>query len=750
MKNFCKVLSLILILAMLIPGCTKDPRDSQTAAPESTDSVTESTPGETVSEDNITPEETESQTNPESTTGATQAATSTPGASNVDKSIPVSDTSFLYKTSAGKKTFSPDPTNAVSQYDNLLLKLENFPIEFTYGSKAYKGFKGFRIEGSSFKSIDRGTETEIKLRSADINALFTLTSRVFPSEKAYEYVVNITNDSKTNTKVIKDLMFCPEFSGSNPSLATLSGDSNGQYNEIDIALSAQTISYNSTTGRPTHEAFPYYNLRHGNGGTFIAIGWPGTWSSSFTYTKSANKTIVTAGQRRIQTYIAPGENIRTPLMGFVEYENLSKDEQTNAWRHYYLNDVMPKDNGKTVDTSLCTWSPSVNKDSDAEASAVATLKAFKDNGLKVESIWLDAGWYNGLFGSVGEQLKTGVWEIDTKKFPNSMSDIKDYTNKNDIDFLLWFEPEVVRLSKSGFLKKYPDFKAEWLLECKNGSNTYQIVNLGNKDCEKWMFNKITSVIEKAGVDIYRQDFNENPATSWASADKTNRYGITENKYVQGYLSFWDSLLKKFPGLVIDSCASGGGRNDLETMKRSVPLHYTDWFDAHHEDYLMKAKMTQTLFAWFPYFKNQAYQSSLVKNRMNYSMFSMLTANANTSKAGWDLMKQSYSEFNQIRDYYYDDYYQLTTYSTNANRWNAWEFFDKKDSSGFAQFYCTEKSTELTKTFKLKGLDASKTYKITDFDGLVSVTATGKDLMTNGVKIKVPNANYCVITLIKPV
>ena len=136
--------------------------------------------------------------------------------------------------------------------------------------------------------------------------------------------------------------------------------------------------------------------------------------------------------------------------------------------------------------------------------------------------------------------------------------------------------------------------------------------------------------------------------------------------------------------------------------------------------------------------------------MNYSMFSMLTANASTSAAGWDLMKQCYNEYNQIREYYYDDYYQLTDYTINANRWNGWEFFDKQSSSGFAQFYCTEKSTELTKTFKLKGLDASKTYKITDFDGLVSVTATGKDLMDKGITITVPNANYCVIALIKPV
>ena len=42
----------------------------------------------------------------------------------------------------------------------------------------------------------------------------------------------------------------------------------------------------------------------------------------------------------------PGETIRTPLMGFVEYTGLTPDEQTNAWRHYYINDVMRKIDGE--------------------------------------------------------------------------------------------------------------------------------------------------------------------------------------------------------------------------------------------------------------------------------------------------------------------------------------------------------------------------------------------------------------------
>ena len=52
--------------------------------------------------------------------------------------------------------------------------------------------------------------------------------------------------------------------------------------------------------------------------------------------------------------------------------------------------------------------------------------------------------------------------------------------------------------------------------------------------------------------------------------------MTENKYVIGYLAYWDELLRRHPGMLIDSCASGGRRNDLETMRRAVPLLRSDY------------------------------------------------------------------------------------------------------------------------------------------------------------------------------
>ena len=94
---------------------------------------------------------------------------------------------------------------------------------------------------------------------------------------------------------------------------------------------------------------------------------------------------------------------------------------------------------------------------------------------------------------------------------------------------------------------------------------------------------VSGLIHQYKIGIYREDFNISPLDFWHIQDPDERKGATENHYLQGHLAFWDELLNRHPSLIIDSCASGGRRNDLETMRRSVPLHYSDYGYGLHPD-----------------------------------------------------------------------------------------------------------------------------------------------------------------------
>ena len=86
--------------------------------------------------------------------------------------------------------------------------------------------------------------------------------------------------------------------------------------------------------------------------------------------------------------------------------------------------------------------------------------------------------------------------------------------------------------------------------------------------------------------------------------------MAENLHVQGYLHYWDDLLERNPGLWIDSCASGGRRNDLETLRRAVPLLRSDYqaFDGNPAYAPGNQGHTYGLSSWIPYYGQGVYYS----------------------------------------------------------------------------------------------------------------------------------------------
>ncbi len=676
----------------------------------------------------------------------------TDGAKTLTRDITVT----VYDIAAFEDTTTQKPAMAEYQamMNNLTTENDAFPLSFAYAGTSYSSFKGFAVEAQTSVEIDRGIETVTNLRHSNIPALFVLTTRVYPYESAYEYMVEIKNGGTVNTGTFYNLSFAFDMKGTSPVLSGINGDTAGS-NYVPYYIDLASTSYNveTATGRPTHQVFPYYNINYTTNGVyngkFIALGWPGTFRVNFTYNATTQSTTFTGGQAMVNTYVKPGETLRTPLMGILSYANVSPDEQQNMWRKYYLNDIMRKIDGEMMPTYVGTGGMTVSRSTHAYQMY---LDAFQTNGISPEILWMDAGWYGGSSGEPVEWAKTGSWLIDESKFPGELQDVREILTDRDIDMLLWFEPENNRLDKTAFLAANPDFKEEWFLGTLDEGSWLQsnLVDLGNTECLQWVTDKVSAIIEKAGVKVYRQDFNNNPAPAWFANDEENRTGMTENQYIQGYLAFWDALIERHEGLIIDSCASGGGRNDLESMKRAVPLHYSDYFDGGNcNDYDAKGKFSQALFAWFPYFKNELYAlDSMYQIRMNYAAFSLLKIdNPLSNDTRWDLLRQGYAEYDVIRGFFYDDYYQLTSWSANPDRWDARMFYNSETCQGFASVACQEASSTLTNTVKFKGLDSSKTYHITDFDGLVNVTATGQSLMENGISITVPEKPYCSILLI---
>jgi alpha-galactosidase len=472
-------------------------------------------------------------------------------------------------------------------------------------------------------------------------------------------------------------------------------------------------------GRGTNHAFPYYNLTMPGGGLILAVGWPGQWAATFSRDADRGLRIV-AGQELTHLVLRPGEEIRTPLVAVLFWQGDDALRAQNLWRRWMLAHNLPRTADGKLPPPIMPGNTSLefNEMCNAnEENQKYFIDRYVEERIPIDFWWMDAGWYpcNGW-------PQTGTWEPDLKRFPRGLRAISDHARAKGIKTLVWFEPERVA-GGTWLAKNHP----EWLLR---GT----LLDLGNPAARTWLTDHVDRVLREQGIDLYRQDFNMDPLDFWRRNDAADRQGMTENLHVQGYLAYWDALRQRHPMLVIDSCASGGRRNDLETMRRAVPLHPTDYNYVH---LAAKQAFHQSLFAWIPYFGSNTVPVDTVDAygiRSGHAMSVVLGYDLRRKDLDYPLLRKLAQEVRLVAPYYYGDYYPLTPYSLSEDTWIAWQFHRPETGDGLVEAFRRPRSQKASISLKLHGLDAGVVYEITNRDLEGTTRASGRDLMETGLLV----------------
>ena len=485
-------------------------------------------------------------------------------------------------------------------------------------------------------------------------------------------------------------------------------------------------------GRPTNRAWPYYNLEYSRErrGVIAVVGWSGQWASRFR--GEADAVRITAGQELTHFKLLPGEEVRTPLSVLMFWRG-DRGRAQNLWRRWMMACNLPRPGGKLPAPILPAYTGGWF--AEMATATTDTQKAFIDRyveeDIKLDYWWMDAGWYP----CDGNWPKTGTWEPDAQRFPKGLREIADYARTKEMKTLVWFEPE--RVATDTWLSNE---RPQWLL---GGT----LLDLGNPEALSWLIEHTCRTIREQGIDLYRQDFNMDPLTYWRANDAPDRQGITEIRHVEGYLSFWKELRRRFPNMLIDSCASGGRRNDLETMRLSVPLHKTDY---KYDDLPTKQAFHHSLALWLPYFGAYVLPVDTVDTygfRSSLAPMTLLTYDLRRRDLDWRKLKELTEEWRELTDteYFYGDYYPLTPYSRTEDQWIAWQFHRPDRDTGLVQAFRRKDSPFEAARFKLRGLDATATYVVTDVDKPATpVPTNGRELMERGLAVAMLQAPQALV------
>ena len=478
----------------------------------------------------------------------------------------------------------------------------------------------------------------------------------------------------------------------------------------------------TTDGKPTNSDLSYFNLEIDDGGLIVVVGWPGQWAANFISDKEKNLRIV-VGQELTHFKLHPGEEVRSPLIVLQFYKGDWIRAQ-NVWRRWMWAHNVPRPSGKMLRPQMAACSSYQYGEMVRanEENQKMFIDGYLDKGLKLDYWWMDAGWYVGAVEN--NWIFTGTWEVDTTRFPNKLRAISDHAHSKGVRTIVWFEPE--RIHAGTWLATE---RPEWVHGGKNGG----LLKLDKPEVLDWLTNHVDRLINEEGIDLYRQDFNISPLDYWRANDADDRQGITEIQHATNYLAYWDELIRRHPNMLIDSCAGGGRRNDLETLRRGVPLLRSDY----QNEPTGQQNHTYGISFWMPFW------GSAFKLFDTYGlrscMFPHITGcyDMRDNNQDYTLVKRMYKQWHDdVAPNFWGDYYPLTPYSSSNNVWMAWQFDRPEQGQGMVQAFRRPDNDQQSKQFKLRGLDPTAVYTVTDLDVNQPQKIIGIKLINQGLTVNI--------------
>ena len=612
------------------------------------------------------------------------------------------------------------------------------PFSFTLDGKPSADFlKTWPVERASRSLDPQRTEQTCQYRDPATGLLVRCVAVEYLDFPAVEWTVHLKNTGAVDTPLIADIQALDtQLTRETKGEFTLHHWSGSSCTPHDYEPQATTLDPKAALGiatsggRPTDANMPYFNVEWAGAGVIAALGWPGQWAAHFDRDAGAGLR-VRGGQELTHLKLHPGEEIRTPLVVLQFYKGDWIGGQ-NIWRRWMIAHNLPRPGGKLLATSLmmCTsdFYPGMQSTADGEKKYI---DAYVNGGVKLDYWWIDAGWYP-CDGAGWE--KTGTWEPDPKRYPKGIREVADYVHGKGMKLVVWFEPERVHAG-TWLADQHP----EWVLGGSGGG----LLDLGNDKAREWLTDHVDRMLTSQGIDLYRQDFNMEPLGFWRRNDAPDRQGMTEIRHVVGYLAYWDELRRRHPNMPIDTCASGGRRNDLETLRRAVPLLRSDY----RGDAASMQGHTYGMSSWIPYYGTGIGDQDEYVVRSQWCPW-LGIGRSDPEKPGldWTRYHRLVAEWRESADLMLGDYYPLTPYSLDESVWMAWQFDRPEQGDGMVQAFRHSQSIYESARMKLRGLDTNATYAVTDIDTGVTQRIEGRELMDKGLLIVASSAPRAVVIM----
>ncbi|MBQ5823943.1 MAG: alpha-galactosidase [Clostridia bacterium] len=378
--------------------------------------------------------------------------------------------------------------------------------------------------------------------------------------------------------------------------------------------------------------------------------------------------------------------------------------------------------------------------------SIETSKRFIDNlaEMGAEVFIVDAGWAcpPGLETHWGDY--NGINIANAQRYPNGLEEIADYCHAKGLKFGLWVDIDCM-----GKLAPEYDKNPDWRVKNIFGEQSGNFVDYSREDTVKWAEEQLVRIINDYKIDLLRIDCNVDYKDYFGIRD--TGYGINECTSIRHFnavYGIFQRLKARFPDVVFENCAGGGGRTDLGMMKAFNHTWVSDCQCAPHSVYItngmtmaLPPERVDRLFAGMgchSFGSFDLHMRNTMLTHMSLNVISPAATQMNSQQLGFvkhstDVYKNFIRPFLPTCKVYH---HTPDTLSAEKNGFIVLEIAaDDKSKGAIGVFSLPLAATNNCRVF-VKGADASRNYKITLDNSGASYYVSGSNLMQNGIDISI--------------
>ncbi|KAF9761173.1 Alpha-glucosidase 2 [Fusarium sp. DS 682] len=452
---------------------------------------------------------------------------------------------------------------------------------FKYKSHSVvKGKPAIEKLPSTFGSDDDVSTLIIHLYDEYSSVGADLSYSIFPNFDAIVRNVRIINKSDDVITVEKLSSFSVDFPHENYEMLQLQGEWTRECNRTRRKVEYGLQGFGSTTGYSSHYHNPFLSMvspstteSHGEAWGFSLV-YTGSFSVEVEKShQGLTRALVGMNPCQLSWPLRSGESLQSPECVSV-FSNLGIGEMSRKFhRLYRQNLIRSKFVSETRPVLLNSWEGLYFDFDDKTIYKLAQESA----KLGAKLFVLDDGWFGDKHPRVNDHAGLGDWVANPKRFPSGLDSLaRDITklqvkdSDEKLQFGLWFEPEMVN-QKSELYEQHP----EWVLSAGNyaRSETRQqlVLNAALPEVQDFIISSVSNILETVPVSYVKWDNNR---AMHESPTPDNHHA-----YMLGIYHVFDVLTARFPDVLWEGCASGGGRFDPGILQYFPQVWTSDNMDA---------------------------------------------------------------------------------------------------------------------------------------------------------------------------